>query len=713
MALASSAASASRGAAQPAGARVRADADIRTLTLTPGSFVTVASFNFGFVQDMMTGRTANRNSRNFGRVCAKIVEAADADLLFGCEVGGFRQGLRSAGVSLVDILTDSFGQSIRFSEITNHVSVWNFGGASQPAVGGASQPAVVRKFGLTETFCPPSGRAVDAVIERFDVETSGHGRVHLITANMHIVCGKKPPSVATRQRAVTHLKRHLDRLGAPAPNTPVVRLVVGDNNLIAEEARQAFQRATDDEPLWKVYESPADLKGDHVAVCGADASFVSVAVGKSYKGRGMRNDSHDVVAVVLSLPGASQPGDTKRRRVVVEEISDDGELPAPRGEQPAADPPAEAEAEALDESVDYAHSPTPLAEDDVTDEARALHTEMRDFWDQRYECEYDKKLLNQLSLLLFKKRKSPQPADEDRAGAPQPSSDAETAYASQAETVRAIVSVLQIRQDFLARKNIDDLRYVLSEEERGELVRHVRKEYEQTDEQVRLQQRDAEVWRGLQSTELRSTGRRGKGGKGKDRGARQPAGKGGKAEGAGTGSLNKYVNGQKRKRWHRHLQRICGTKQIWEVLAFSGRFDVRYLTQALHVQSEEEPRAQEPQPLMERVPASLHHEKAEAIARHKEGERLNRRWQELERGGATQPARHFTRQQLDVLESYESGELLRIRNNAILALGHGRLRTARGETLDIGGSTGCGPRRILDCWHPPDWRQFLEGEGQR
>ena len=268
----------------------------------------------------------------------------------------------------------------------------------------------------------------------------------------------------------------------------------------------------------------------------------------------------------------------------------------------------------------------------------------------------------------------------------------------------------------MARKNIDDLRHVLSEEERGELVRHVRKEYEQTDEQVRLQQRDAEVWRGLQSTDLRSTGRhkgsRGGGAKG-SRGAPQPAGKGGKAEGAGTGSVTKYVNTQKRKRWHRHLQRICGTKQIWEVLAFSGRFDVRYLTQALHVQPEEEPRVQEPQPLMERLPASLHHEKAEAIARHKEGERLNRRWQELERGGATQPARHFTRQQLDVLESYESGELLRIRNNAILALGHGRLRTARGETLDIGGSTGGGSRRILDSWHPPDWREFLEVVGQR
>ena len=30
---------------------------------------------------------------------------------------------------------------------------------------------------------------------------------------------------------------------------------------------------------------------------------------------------------------------------------------------------------------------------------------------------------------------------------------------------------------------------------------------------------------------------------------------------------------QKRKRWCRHLQRICGAKPIWEVIAFTGRFD--------------------------------------------------------------------------------------------------------------------------------------------
>ena len=35
-----------------------------------------------------------------------------------------------------------------------------------------------------------------------------------------------------------------------------------------------------------------------------------------------------------------------------------------------------------------------------------------------------------------------------------------------------------------------------------------------------------------------------------------------------------FLKDQKHKRWCRHLQRVCGTKQLWEVLAFSGTFDL-------------------------------------------------------------------------------------------------------------------------------------------
>ena len=47
--------------------------------------ITVASFNFGFEQAMMTGKSRTKHCSNFARVCARIVEEADVDLLFARE----------------------------------------------------------------------------------------------------------------------------------------------------------------------------------------------------------------------------------------------------------------------------------------------------------------------------------------------------------------------------------------------------------------------------------------------------------------------------------------------------------------------------------------------------------------------------------------------------------------------------------------------------
>ena len=62
---------------------------------------------------------------------------------------------------------------------------------------------------------------------------------------------------------------------------------------------------------------------------------------------------------------------------------------------------------------------------------------------------------------------------------------------------------------------------------------------------------------------------------------------------------------------------------------------------------------------------------------------------------------------MGVLEKHDSGQLRRDMNGAVTQFGHGRLVRDEGETQDIGGSTGGGPRRVIDDWVAPDWRQFL------
>ena len=131
--------------------------------------------------------------------------------------------------------------------------------------------------------------------------------VHVVAANLHIVCGTNPPGVIVKQHIVKQLRVFLEEFTAPMAGMPIVRLIVGDENLCTREAKEALQQVRETDPLWEVYSAMKQGKGDHVTVSGATAMFIPIAVGKNFHNRGMRGDQHDALCVQLSVLGASQP----------------------------------------------------------------------------------------------------------------------------------------------------------------------------------------------------------------------------------------------------------------------------------------------------------------------------------------------------------------------------------------------------------------------
>ena len=170
------------------------------------------------------------------------------------------------------------------------------------------------------------------------------------------------------------------------------------------------------------------------------------------------------------------------------------------------------------------------------------------------------------------------------------------------------------------------------------------------------------------------------------------------------------------------MQRVCGTKQFWEVLAFTGRFDPSLFRATLAPRpSERDGDTEEAihDDEYEKQRRLLQKAKAEAQARYHEGRRLAlQRDTHRDRScGASQPAREsgssemrhgLSPRQMVLLEDYDSGRLMRELNNAKVAWGHGRLRDDVGRYMDIGGSTGGVSRVIIDDWEPPDPEVFLE-----
>ena len=137
-----------------------------------------------------------------------------------------------------------------------------------------------------------------------------------------------------------------------------------------------------------------------------------------------------------------------------------------------------------------------------------------------------------------------------------------------------------------------------------------------------------------------------------------------------------------------------------ELIIFAGRFDPDFLKKA----HDEQARSGASQPVANQDEYQQKKKRAaEAKFEYRRTLYLRRRLDkgELER-------RHLTGPQQQNLAMLDDGTLLERTNDAIMAYGHGTLRSAHGdEELEIGGSTGGLSRYLLDGYHEPDLASFL------
>ena len=268
--------------------------------------------------------------------------------------------------------------------------------------------------------------------------------------------------------------------------------------------------------------------------------------------------SQDAAASDITLCGSSQPAELKKRRRSDEDGTgedaeeEDAQSEEGDGHQSVATWSEDeghsgselmsSEGKSAGEDITWTDPENDVSNASVMEQAEEVHNMMRSLWKAREDKRYPAHLLRPL---LFMKRRSAETAADDSAAASQPG--LQNSFASQAHTVRAIQRVLKVRKRFLDSENISDMRHVLTTEEQGELIQCERRCYEMSKPQLALQMRDAAKFKG--------------------RGA------------------DLVVRQQKHKRWCRHLQRVCGTGQLWEVLAFHGRFDAELLRALRHGQA--------------------------------------------------------------------------------------------------------------------------------
>ena len=213
-------------------------------------------------------------------------------------------------------------------------------------------------------------------------------------------------------------------------------------------------------------------------------------------------------------------------------------------------------------------------------QAKAIHKKMREFWEQTDGTELDKDLEDlrwHVGRILFLRRKRVGSTDASQLG---------LAFASQEMTCRAIQKVLELRQRYLRSQGISadnfQRRAVLTNKQRVELVERARAHFENSQEQRDLKMRDVRIWE-LKQKERDSNGaiRRGNW---TGRSARQPA----------QETLRVFLDTKKQKRWCQHLHDVYGTERIWEILAFTGTFDPDTFGQVLRLSRQDKDVEEEP-----------------------------------------------------------------------------------------------------------------------
>ena len=223
-------------------------------------------------------------------------------MLFGCEVGGHRQGLSTAALGEVSALASG---AFRGKMARNYLTAALAPGVSLESTTRATPPG-------HDSLAP------QLVIDTICVESSGR-LAYLLAGNLHIrtPSGRKAPSVSTKQRivagALAILSGQADSMIAVDGHKHVAQVLVGDCNLTEGPAQVAVAKVQEpdtDAPwsrFWQIHPSRAGLGGDLMFIRGARAVPFGICVGASHGHNTVRNDCHDAVGAALRIP-LSGPG---------------------------------------------------------------------------------------------------------------------------------------------------------------------------------------------------------------------------------------------------------------------------------------------------------------------------------------------------------------------------------------------------------------------
>ena len=187
------AASSSCSASQPAGPPKHGE--IEDGTEHHCAIFSLVSFNFGMDQNMIhSKRTGPEHSAQLSRLFDFFALGASADFIFGCELGSFREGFDKQGRQFGMVVHGACPRA-QCQNSGAYGSIWDIqGNGIELADEGTWVVTGINR---------PVDLFWQAFTMKYKSESSGQTTtVGLLVGNLHILCGKNPPSVHLRRQIV-------------------------------------------------------------------------------------------------------------------------------------------------------------------------------------------------------------------------------------------------------------------------------------------------------------------------------------------------------------------------------------------------------------------------------------------------------------------------------------------------------------------------------
>ena len=262
----------------------------------------LTSFNVGNTQSMLqSGVWTNKHHTKFAHLMGLFTDRYGAGIVFGCQVGAHKQGFADARIA------DETLQTQKAMTLQNYLVALPETYLPMKVVHG---PYVTELSG--SVVCDPQLVLTAVQARHFAIKAAV-----MVVGILHIrtPCGRASPSISTRQEfvkeAVGTIKNFADLLKVMMPASeryePVLALV-GDCNLTRNLAYRAIAQLQPRDlrntgEVWQVKTTRRGRSGDVCFVKGCPVVVFQVAVGTSCAERGMRNDCHDALGIVLEAQG--------------------------------------------------------------------------------------------------------------------------------------------------------------------------------------------------------------------------------------------------------------------------------------------------------------------------------------------------------------------------------------------------------------------------